>query len=87
MEETTEATELQRQGTDLWRRLLNEPNRSDKSKKQLALKFAWLQELTVDLAVQSEKLVQAVELAEQSTSPLPYEGRGSKIPLPCERRG
>ncbi|MEH2320057.1 CHAT domain-containing protein [Nostoc sp.] len=66
LRETAEATELQRQGTDLLRRLLNESNRSDKSKKQLALKFAWLQQLTVDLAVQSEKLIQAVELAEQS---------------------
>ncbi|MEH2239156.1 CHAT domain-containing protein, partial [Nostoc sp.] len=66
LKETAEAAELQRQGTDLLRRLLNESNRSDKSKKQLALKFAWLQQLTVDLAVQSEKLIQAVELAEQS---------------------
>ncbi|MDZ8083176.1 MAG: CHAT domain-containing protein [Nostoc sp. DcaGUA01] len=63
--ETAEATELQRQGTDLLRRLLDEPNRSDRSKKQLALKFAWLQQLTVDLAVQSEDLLQAIELAEQ----------------------
>ncbi|MFN6500071.1 MAG: CHAT domain-containing protein, partial [Nostoc sp. DedQUE01] len=63
--ETAEAAELQRQGTDLLRRLLDEPNRSDRSKKQLALKFAWLQQLTVDLAVQSEDLLQAIELAEQ----------------------
>ncbi|RCJ37938.1 prenyltransferase [Nostoc minutum NIES-26] len=63
--ETTEATELQRQGTDLLRRLLNEPNRSERSKKQLALKFAWIQQLTVDLAVQSGDLLQAIELAEQ----------------------
>ncbi|MHC5726316.1 MAG: CHAT domain-containing protein, partial [Nostoc sp.] len=64
LKETAEATELQRQGTDLLRRLLNEPNRSDKSKKQLALKFAWIQQLTVDLAVQSGDLLQAIELAE-----------------------
>ncbi|BCL34116.1 tetratricopeptide repeat protein [Nostoc sp. MS1] len=63
--ETTEAAELQRQATDILRRLLDEPNRSDKSKKQLALKFAWLRQLTVDLAVQSGELLQAVELAEQ----------------------
>ncbi|MDF5711843.1 MAG: tetratricopeptide repeat protein [Nostoc sp. S4] len=63
--ETAEARELQRQGTDLLRRLLDEPNRSDRSKKQLALKFAWLQQLTVDLAVQSEDLLQAIELAEE----------------------
>ncbi|MEH1850340.1 MAG: CHAT domain-containing tetratricopeptide repeat protein [Nostoc sp.] len=65
LRETAEATELQRQGTDLLRRLLNESNRSDKSKKQLALKFAWLQQLTVDLAVQSGDLLQAIELAEK----------------------
>ncbi len=63
--ETVEATELQRQGTDLLRRLLNEPNRPDHSKKQLALKFAWIQQLTVDLAVQSGDLLQAIELAEE----------------------
>ncbi|MEH1768995.1 MAG: CHAT domain-containing protein, partial [Nostoc sp.] len=65
LEETAEATELQRQGTDLLRRLLNESNRSDQSKKQLALKFAWIQQLTVDLAVQSGDLLQAIELAEE----------------------
>ncbi|OKH30505.1 prenyltransferase [Nostoc calcicola FACHB-389] len=63
--ETAEVAELQRQGTDLLRRLLDEPNRSDRSKKQLALKFAWLQQLTVDLAVKSGDLLQAIELAEQ----------------------
>jgi CHAT domain-containing protein len=63
--ETAKAEELQRSGTDLLRRLLSEPNRSEYSKKQLALKFAGFQQLTVDLAVQSGDLVQAVELAEQ----------------------
>ncbi|QMS88265.1 tetratricopeptide repeat protein [Nostoc edaphicum CCNP1411] len=66
LRETTEAIELQRQGTDLLRHLLlNESNRYDKSKKQLALKFAWIQQLTVDLAVQSGDLLQAIELAEE----------------------
>ncbi|WP_375472714.1 CHAT domain-containing protein, partial [uncultured Nostoc sp.] len=65
LEETAEATELQRQGTDLLRRLLNESNRSNQSKKQLALKFAWIQQLTADLAVQSGDLLQAIELAEE----------------------
>ncbi|MEH2113283.1 MAG: CHAT domain-containing tetratricopeptide repeat protein [Nostoc sp.] len=65
LRETAEATELQRQGTDLLRRLLNEQNRSGKSKKQLALKFAWIQQLSVDLAVQSGDLLQAIELAEE----------------------
>ncbi|AFY31115.1 CHAT domain-containing protein [Calothrix sp. PCC 7507] len=63
--ETAKAEELKRWGTDLLLCLLNEPNRPDKSKKQLAFKFAWLQQLTVDLAVQSGNLLQAVELAEQ----------------------
>ncbi|MGF1935118.1 MAG: tetratricopeptide repeat protein [Nostoc sp. ChiQUE02] len=65
LKETAEVTELQRQGTDLLRRLLNEPNRSDKNKKQLAFKLAWFQQLTVDLAVQSGDLQQAIELAEE----------------------
>ncbi|MEH1821745.1 MAG: CHAT domain-containing tetratricopeptide repeat protein [Nostoc sp.] len=65
LDETAEAIELQRQGTDLLRRLSNEPNRSDQSKKQLSLKFAWIQQLTVDLAVQSGDLQQAIELAEE----------------------
>ncbi|MGJ5633095.1 CHAT domain-containing protein, partial [Nostoc sp. CALU 1950] len=65
LEQTAEATELQRQGTDLLRRLLKQLNRSDKSKKQLALKFAWIQQLTVDLAVQSGDLLQAIKLAEE----------------------
>ncbi|WP_414586481.1 CHAT domain-containing protein [Scytonema sp. PCC 10023] len=64
LEETAKASELQRRGTDLLRRLLNEC-KSPGNKKQLALKFAPFQQLTVDLAVQSGDLVQAVELAEQ----------------------
>jgi tetratricopeptide (TPR) repeat protein len=65
LHETAKAEELQRRGTDFLRRLLSEANRSDESKKQLTLKFAGFQQLTVDLAVQSGNLVQAVELAEQ----------------------
>ncbi len=65
LRETAKVEELQRRGTDFLRRLLSEANRSDKSKKQLALKFAGFQQLTVDLAVQSGNLVQALELAEQ----------------------
>ncbi|MBD1920115.1 CHAT domain-containing protein [Microcoleus sp. FACHB-831] len=63
--QTTEADELRRRGTDLLRRLLNEKNRSEDSKKQLALKFAGFQQLTVDIAVQSGQLLQAIELAEE----------------------
>jgi CHAT domain-containing protein/Tfp pilus assembly protein PilF len=65
LRETAKVEELQRRGTDFLRRLLSEANRSDESKKQLTLKFAGFQQLTVDLAVQSGNLVQAVELAEQ----------------------
>ncbi|MGI8500776.1 MAG: CHAT domain-containing protein, partial [Hassallia sp.] len=65
LHETAKAEELQRRGTDFLRRLLSKANRSDESKKRLALKFAGFQQLTVDLAVQSGNLVQAVELAEQ----------------------
>ncbi len=60
-----EAKELQRRGTDLLRRLLKETNYSEHSKKQLALEFAGFGQLTVDLAVHSGKLVQALELAQQ----------------------
>jgi tetratricopeptide (TPR) repeat protein len=60
-----EAEELQRRGTDLLRRLLSEPKRTNYSKKQLALKFVSFQQLTVDQAVQSQQLVKALELAEK----------------------
>jgi CHAT domain-containing protein len=63
--ETDKAEELQRLGTDLLRRLLSEPKRSNYSKKQLALKFVSFQQLTVDQAVQSQQLVKALELAEK----------------------
>ncbi|MBD2353895.1 CHAT domain-containing protein [Tolypothrix sp. FACHB-123] len=62
--ETAKAEELQRRGTDLLRRLLDECKSSEK-KKQLALKFAGFQQLTVDLAIQSENFCTALELAEQ----------------------
>ncbi|MBW4594937.1 MAG: CHAT domain-containing protein [Brasilonema angustatum HA4187-MV1] len=62
--ETAKAQELQRRGTDLLRRLLDDC-KSPGKKKQLALKFAPFQQLTVDLAVQSGEMVQALELAEQ----------------------
>ena len=57
------ATELQRQGTDLLRDLLNKSQSSAK-KQQLNSKFAGFQQFTVDLAVQSGNLVQALECAE-----------------------
>lgn len=65
LEKVAEAEELRRCGTDLLQRLLKESNHSEHSKKQLALEFAGFGQLTVDLAVQSGDLVEALELAEQ----------------------
>ncbi|MDZ7956912.1 MAG: tetratricopeptide repeat protein [Aulosira sp. DedQUE10] len=62
--ETAKAEELQRRGTDVLRRLLDEC-KSPNKKKQLALKFAGFQQVTVDLAVQSGNWCAALELAEQ----------------------
>ncbi|BAY94574.1 MULTISPECIES: CHAT domain-containing protein [unclassified Tolypothrix] len=62
--EKAKAEELKRRGTDILRRLLDEC-KSPEKKKQLALKFAGFQQLTVDLAVQSRNLSTALELAEQ----------------------
>ena len=63
LKDIAKATELQRQGTDLLRRFLNECQ-SPAKKQQLALKFAGFQQFTVDLAVQSGDVVQALEFAE-----------------------
>jgi CHAT domain-containing protein/Flp pilus assembly protein TadD len=62
--QTAEAEELRRRGTDLLGHLLKETNRSDFSKQQLALQFVSFQQLTVDKAVKSEQLVEALEIAE-----------------------
>ena len=64
LREIAKAEELQRRGTDLLRRLLDDCD-SPRKKQQLALKFAGFQQLTVDLAVESGELVEAIELAEQ----------------------
>ncbi|WP_422665715.1 CHAT domain-containing protein [Anabaena sp. PCC 7938] len=61
--EIAKIEELQRQGTDVLRCLLNECQSPGK-KKQLALKFAGFQQFTVDLAVQSGNWCAALELAE-----------------------
>mgnify|MGYP000113431695 CR=1 FL=1 len=63
--QTAESEQLQRRGSDLLQRLLKEQNRSDWYKKQVALKFVPFNQLTVDLAVQSNQFVQALELAEK----------------------
>ena len=52
------------EGTDVLNNLLKN-TKSPAKKKQLALKFAPFQQLTVDLAVQSGDAVQALELAEE----------------------
>jgi len=62
--DTAKAQELQRQGTDVLRRLLDECQSPGK-KRQLGLKFASFQQLTVDIAVQSGNWCAALELAEK----------------------
>jgi tetratricopeptide (TPR) repeat protein len=63
--QTTQAQELQEQATDLLTKLLLAPTRSHESRKQIALKFAGIAQLGVDLAVECGELVQAWEIAEQ----------------------
>lgn len=64
--ETRSAQEIQQQGLELLQQLLNQITRSEPSKKQLALKFAGLIQLGVDLAVDTGDLVEAWEIAEHS---------------------
>jgi len=64
LEQTDEAEEMRRRGTDLLQRLLKDPKRSEFRKQQLALKFTSFQQLTVDIDVRSGKLSEAWELAE-----------------------
>lgn len=59
-----QAQELQQICADLLQQLLNEPTRTHESKKQLALKFAGIDRLAVDLHVESGDLVEAWEMAE-----------------------
>ncbi|MBK1988955.1 tetratricopeptide repeat protein [Sphaerospermopsis aphanizomenoides BCCUSP55] len=63
--QTATAQELQQQGLDLLQQLLNQTTRPEQSKKQLALKFAGLKQLAVDIAVNIGDLVEAWEIAEQ----------------------
>lgn len=62
--ETDAAQELQQQGLDILEQLLNQPIFPETNKKQIALKFAGLRQLGVDLAVNSGDLVEAWEIAE-----------------------
>ncbi len=64
LREIAKVEELERRGTDLLRRLLDEC-KSQNKKQQLGLKFAGFRQLTVDLAVQFSNYFQALELAEQ----------------------
>lgn len=63
--QTEQAQESQQQATDLLTQLLIAPTRSHESRKQIALKFAGIAQLGVDLAVECGELVQAWEIAEQ----------------------
>ncbi|MDP5338100.1 MAG: tetratricopeptide repeat protein [Nodularia sp. (in: cyanobacteria)] len=63
--QTAQAQKVQQQAADLLAQLLTESTRSDESKKQLALKFAGIGQLEVDLAVEYGDLVEAWEMAEQ----------------------
>ncbi|MBE9007730.1 tetratricopeptide repeat protein [Fortiea sp. LEGE XX443] len=61
----TQAQELQQRAADLLQQLLSDDTRPDEIKQQLALKFAGIGQLAVDLLVESGDLVEAWELAEQ----------------------
>ncbi|MGA9381376.1 MAG: tetratricopeptide repeat protein, partial [Phormidium sp.] len=63
LKRTPEAEQLKRDGTDLLRRLLAE-SKSQGKKEQLAFKFASFQQLTVDIAIQSGQIIEALETAE-----------------------
>ncbi len=62
--DTVKAQELRRRGTDVLHRLLDDCPSPGK-KRQLALKFAGFQQLTVDVAVQSGNWCAGLELAEE----------------------
>jgi CHAT domain-containing protein len=62
--DTNQAQQFQTYATTLLTNTLNETNRDEESKKSLALKFASVGQLAVDIAVQQGELVQALEIAE-----------------------
>ncbi|MEC4893724.1 MAG: CHAT domain-containing protein, partial [Oscillatoria sp. PMC 1050.18] len=64
LDETTEAAVLQERGFSLLRRLLEDPQRPDSQKKNLAQKFASFPQYSVDLAVQTGNLTEALSRAE-----------------------
>jgi tetratricopeptide (TPR) repeat protein len=65
LNETAQAQEFHQKATGLLEALLSDPNRSNDSKKHLALQFAGFGQLAVDLAIQSGELAQALEIAER----------------------
>lgn len=62
--QTVTAQELHQHGLGLLQQLLNQTTRPEQSKKQLALKFAGLRQMGVDLAVNIGDLVESWEIAE-----------------------
>jgi len=64
LRDTAKTEELQRRGTDILRNLLQN-TKSPTKQKQLALKFAAFQGLTVDIAVRSGNWCAALEIAEK----------------------
>jgi tetratricopeptide (TPR) repeat protein len=64
--DTLQAQQFQTYAATLLSNALNDSERSNDSKKELALKFVSIGQLAVDTAVQSGELVQALELAEFS---------------------
>ncbi|PSB48724.1 hypothetical protein C7B67_17605 [filamentous cyanobacterium Phorm 6] len=65
LKELEEAEKLQRDATDLLHRLLTDKNYSQLSEEQLADKLVRFEQLTVNILLQSGKLTEALETAEQ----------------------
>ncbi len=65
LKEIQEAQELQRQGTDVLRRRLEESKQTENSKEKLTRKLARFSQSTVDMVVESGYLAEALTLAEE----------------------
>ncbi|AUS99700.1 hypothetical protein CLI64_04455 [Nostoc sp. CENA543] len=59
-----QAQDLLQRATNLLQQLLSDSNRTEESKRQLALKFAGIEQMTVDVTVEYGDLVEAWEIAE-----------------------
>ncbi|GAB4375221.1 MAG: hypothetical protein Kow00121_20660 [Elainellaceae cyanobacterium] len=64
LRETDEAQTLQRQGSDLLRRLLSDPTRSPKQQRSLLSKQSIFDQVSVDIAAQMGDVIKALQLAE-----------------------